>query len=180
MSNAHTVYYAETFKSWAGPKAKLLGAKPTEALLANAHGLGCRPGKQALAIAMAMREHGVTGGEIVIACGAPQLNKMRGLISDSYLKREAAPLRDGHTVYKLAVTPKGLQRIKRTEAAVAKADEAGKADDSKPAKAKTTTAPRKPRTAKAKPADVNTGEPAATGNDMPVSNATAPAEQPQA
>lgn len=101
-------HYADTFKSW----PKQVGNKPTREALATIHGLGARPGKQALANALAMRPEGVTGSEIVIACGAPQLNKMRGFITDNLLKREAVPPRNGHTVYKLTLTAKGAARIK--------------------------------------------------------------------
>lgn len=145
MSNANvTTHYAETFKSWAG---NLLGPKPTAEMLLNIHRLGARPGKQALACAMALREKGVTAGQIVIACGAPQLNKMRGFITDALLKRLAAPkTTEGHTVYKLELTAKGKQRVERTAKAEQKATEAGEAvtDTAKPAKAKRTSKPRKP------------------------------------
>jgi len=133
MSNVnHTDWYGNVFKAWQG---KVLGAKPTAEMLQSIHGLGARPGKQALACAMALRSEGVTAGQIVIACGAPQLNKMRGFITDALLKRQAvAPSSEGHTVYKLELTAKGKQRIERTEkAAAAKAAE-GAAEA--PAKAK--------------------------------------------
>jgi hypothetical protein len=140
MSN-QTDWYGTVFKGW---QAKLLGPKPTADMLASIHNLGARPGKQALAIAMGLRDCGVTNSQIVIACGAPQLNKMRGLITDSYLKRvPVSPSPEGHTVYKLNVTPKGLQRIDRTVKAAVKADEAGKAEVEKP-KAKKAAKPRKP------------------------------------
>ena len=105
-------WYGTVFKAW---QPKLLGPKPTADQLANIHNLGARPGKQALAIAMGLRDCGVTNGQIVIACGAPQLNKMRGFITDALLKRlPVSPSTEGHTVYKLEVTPKGNQRIART------------------------------------------------------------------
>lgn len=127
-------WYGTTFKAWAA-KAKLLGPKPTADMLANVHNLGARPGKQALAIAMGLRDGGVTGAQIVMACGAPQLNKMRGFITDALLKREATPpSAEGHTVYKLVVTPKGKQRIERTVKANAAKAADGEAVD-KPVKA---------------------------------------------
>jgi hypothetical protein len=80
---------------------------------------------------------GVTNAQIVIACGAPQLNKMRGFITDALLKRLPVPAAaNGHQVYKLELTAKGLQRIKQAEARAAKQAEAGTADTDKPAKAK--------------------------------------------
>lgn len=134
-------WYGHMLKGW---QTKVVGAAPTAEMLANVHGLGCRPGKQAMAIAMALRPNGVTGSQIVVACGAPQLNKMRGLISDGVLKREAVPpqAETGHTVYKLTLTAKGAAKVK---AAAAKP-----AADTKPAKAaKVTKAAPQPRKAKA-------------------------------
>lgn len=124
-----TNWYGNVFKTW---QTKALGPKPSAEQLASIHNLGARPGKQALAIAMGLRECGVTGSQIVMACGAPQLNKMRGFITDSYLKREAAsPGENGHTVYKLAITKKGQARIDRSVKAAAdheaKGNEAPKA-----------------------------------------------------
>lgn len=167
-----TTFYASNFKNWSTSK---LGPKPTAEQLDAVHNLGARPGKQALAIAMGLREVGVTGSQIVMATGAPQLNKMRGFITDAFLKRLPAPAgENGHTVYKLAVTPKGTQRIERTLKAAAKQAEAEKADgEAKPAKAK--KAASKPRKVKAAPVDVTTGEPEAASNDAPQVDATAQA-----
>ena len=153
-------WYGDTFKTWQG---SLLGGKPGNDLLHTVHMLGLRPGKQALANAMALRPQGVTGSEIVIACGAPQLNRMRGLISDGLVKRVPHTARNGHTVYKLELTPKGAKRVTVTEARVATAAAAGDAQQAdkpaKPAKAKRV---RKP----AKPATVPVQAPA-QGGDMP-------------
>ena len=109
MTKDITGTYADVFKKW---DVKHLGPKPAAKDLDVIHKLGARPGKQALANAMALRPNGVTGSEIVIACGAPQLNKMRGFIADGLLKREAVPPRGGHTVYKLTLTAKGASRTK--------------------------------------------------------------------
>jgi len=128
MSKDITGTYGDTFKAW---DAKRLGAKPTASDLDTIHKLGARPGKQALANAMALRATGVTGSEIVMACGAPQLNKMRGFITDGLLKREALPPRNGHTVYKVTLTAKGANRIK-----AAAVKEAPKPVKAKKAKAK--------------------------------------------
>ena len=160
-SNDATGWYGHVFKAW---QAKALGPKPTAAQLDNIHKLGARAGKQALACAMALRDCGVTGSQIVQACGAPQLNKMRGFITDNLLKREAVPPNNvGHTVYKLTVTAKGLTRIK---GAAAKADAADKPAKAKPAKVS------KPRKAKAEPKPEPVTEPVAA---EPVQ-----ADQPQA
>lgn len=134
MSN-ETNWYGNVFKSW---NIKHLGAKPTAEMLATIHGLQARPGKQALACAMALRDCGVTAGQIVMACGAPQLNKMRGFITDALLKRlPVAPSAEGHTVYKLELTAKGKQRVERTAKALEAKAAAGEADTAdKPVKAK--------------------------------------------
>lgn len=133
MTKQITGWYADVMKAW---PTKLVGPKPTADALDTIHKLGARPGKQALANAMALRADGVTGSEIVIACGAPQLNKMRGFIADGLLKREAVPPRGTHTVYKLTLTPKGANRIKGKAEAEAKAAKPVKAKPVKKAKAK--------------------------------------------
>lgn len=147
-SNEVANWYGSVFKSW---QVKQLGPKPTAEQLASIHGLGARPGKQALASAMALRDCGVTAGQIVIACGAPQLNKMRGFITDALLKRlPVSPSAEGHTVYKLELTAKGKQRVDRNEKLAAeKAAEGDKPKAEKtaakaPAKAKGERKPRKP------------------------------------
>ena len=145
----HTGWYANTFKAW---QVKLVGPKPTADMLATVHGLGLRPGKQAMANAMALRDCGVTGPQIVMVCGAPQLNRMRGLISDGHVKREAVPPNElGHAVYKITLTPKGAKRVKGQAAAADKATDTG--DDVAPVKAPKAKAKRasKPRKAKADP-----------------------------
>lgn len=169
----HSNYYADVLKGW---QTKFWGSKPTAEMFANAHGLGCRPGLQALAVAMSLRPEGVTGSQIQGACGNPQLNKMRGLATDSYLKSEAmtrSPL--GHKVYKFALTAKGSKRVESAAKREAALVEAGKAtDDGKPAKGGKAKAAKKaakaPRKAKAKVEPVVTGnEPdgGLTGVDQP-------------
>lgn len=171
-TNNDTNWYGNVFKGW---QAKQLGPKPTADMLASIHNLGARPGKQALASAMALRDCGVTAGQIVIACGAPQLNKMRGFITDALLKRVAVPpSSEGHTVYKLEVTAKGKQRIERTVKAKAKADTDGAAQAEKPAKAASKAkGEAKPR----KPAKVT--EPV-TAPSVPANDSGVQGEQPQA
>lgn len=151
-----TAHYTEQFKAW--PTA-LIGPKPTAEMLTNVHRLGLRPGKQALANAMACRDKGVTAGQIVIACGAPQLNKMRDLITDALVKRVAVPKTpEGHTVYKLELTAKGKARIERSAKAELKADEAGKVD----APAKPAKGTRKAKADKVAPATVDATSEAAS------------------
>lgn len=146
----HADAFKGFFKGWADGK---LGPKPTDEMLNNAVNLNCRPGKQAFAIAMMLRDVGATGSQIVMACGAPQLNKMRDLAADSYVKRVPTASDDrGHTVYRLEVTPKGKQRIERNVSAQAKADAAGEADTAKPKVAKKPKAKKAKGETKAKPA----------------------------
>lgn len=139
-SNA-TGWYGNVFKHW---PIKLVGPQPNSAQLETIHLLGARPGKQALANAMALRPDGVTGAQIVMACGAPQLNKMRGFVTDGLMKFEAVPPADnGHKVYKLVVTAKGNARIERARKALEA--QAANAGTDKPAKAKRTRKPKAPK-----------------------------------
>lgn len=157
-----TGWYGQVFKAW---QVKALGAKPTAEQLATIHALGARPGKQALAIAMASRDSGVSGAQIVMACGAPQLNKMRGMIASGVLKRDAVgPNELGHSVYKVTLTAKGTAAIKRTAEAAEKA--ALKADEPvKKAKVKKATSKAKGKAkpvvpaSPAVPVEVTTGQP---------------------
>ena len=119
MANSTLAHYTAFFSNW---QANVLGSKPSAELLEKCHGLGLRPGKQALACAMSLRSEGVTGSQIVIACGAPQLNRMRGLIAEGIFKRHAAASNgQGHTVYMNTVTPKGESEIKRLSKVLANA-----------------------------------------------------------
>lgn len=136
MSNTESAnWYANVFKNW---QVKVCGPKPTAEMLAQVHGLGLRPGKQALATAMGLRDGGVTRPQIILACGNPQFNRMGGLVTDALLKRVAvSPGNEGHTVYKFVLTPKGNKRIEAQAKRDATLEAAGKADDGeKPVKAK--------------------------------------------
>jgi hypothetical protein len=178
MSN-DTNWYSNVFKSW---QAKVLGPKPTAEMLASIHKLGARPGKQALAIAMGLRDCGVTNSQIIGACGNPQLNKMRGYITDAFLKREAVPnTAQNHTVYKLVLTPKGLNRIKQSEARAAKADAAGKGEApvKGDAKVKAGKTAKQGRTAKlARAARVKAAGKVQPTSEAPKAVETAPATAP--
>ncbi len=115
-SNDVNASYAPLFKGW----SKLAGSKPTTEMLETAHAFG-KPGKQSLALAMAMRDEGVTGQQISLICSNPQNNHRRGLIEAALLKRVNMPKTSaGHTVYKVEVTAKGKQRIERQVANAAK------------------------------------------------------------
>ena len=163
-----TQWYATTFKAW----PKQVGPKPTAEALDTIHKLGARPGKQALANALMLRECGVTGGQIVMACGAPQLNKMRDFVAKGLAKR--VPISnsvEGHTVYKLELTAKGLKRIETVKALAVKAAEG---EPAKPAKAK-----RKAKATKVTEAPADIGGVDAERAAMPV-EAPAADIQPQA
>lgn len=149
MSNVLNTYTAQ-LKVW----SKQLGGKPTAELLETAHCFG-RPGKQSLALAMAMRAEGVTAGQIIMACGAPQNNHRRDVIAAGWFKRDmnAAPNDAGHTVYKINLTPKGEAEAKKRVAAT----EATTLPGDKPAK------PAKK--GKAKPAETPAETPAAVTDD---------------
>jgi hypothetical protein len=161
--------YAPFFKGW---QSKVLGSKPTDELLATVHGLGLRHGKQALANAMALRPEGVTGSQIVMATGAQQLNRMRGLIAAGVVKREAVAANEqGHTVYKITLTAKGSAAIKRAAEA---AEKATLSQAEKPVKAKA----KKAR--KAKPAKAEPVEPVSDTEDTTQAAVTQPQADPQA
>jgi len=145
-----TDHYGNLFKGW----PKQIGAKPTDDVLTKVHAFA-RPGKQALALGLMLRESGVTGAQIVMACGAPQLNKMRDLCHKGYVKRVPAAIDEaGHTVYKLALTAKGEAKVKAAAEKPVDAD--------KPAKA----AKRKAKAAKAEPAAVVNDPAAAQAEQM--------------
>lgn len=178
LLNTASGWYANVFKGW---PVKLVGPQPTDAQLSIIHNLGARPGKQALANAMALRDSGVTGSQIQIACGAPQLNKMRGFVTDGLMKFVAVPPADNnHKVYKLVVTAKGQARIdkavKAAELAALNGDTAETAPKA-PKKAKG-KAKGKKATVEAPPAETVTSEAPAV-NEGHVTH-EAPAETQQA
>lgn len=161
----HRGYYAQVWPNWA---TKALGPQPTNDQLAVIHGLKARPGKQALAIAMSMRDCGVTGAQIkgavaLIDGGAnPQLNKMRGLVDAGMLAWVPMPQVSGGKVYRTKLTALGQQMVKGNAASpvhvtttlAAKADKAK--GNGKPKAPVTKAKARKPAS---KPADA--GKPAA-------------------
>jgi len=165
MSNVkHISYYTNVTTQW----SRELGTKPTEAQLSLAHVFG-RPGKQSLAVALALRDGGVTGAQIKLASSlfdgkaTPQLNHMRDLIKARMFTREAVP-----GAYAITLAPKGQQFV---DLHGAKAAEklADKASD-KPAK--------KAKPAKAKGETVTITEAAPEAVNVPVIET--PAEQPAA
>jgi len=136
MSNTikHAGFYANVFSQW----SKALGPKPTEAELSLAHVFG-RPGKQSLAVAMALRDAGVKGTQIkgasalVDGKATPQLNHLRDLIMAGLVNREPVP-----GAYVIRVTAKGKKFVELhgAKVSVVKPDKPVKAKASKPVKAK--------------------------------------------
>lgn len=152
MSNV-TTHYAPLFSNW---QANVVGPKPTAELLEKVHGLGLRPGLQALACAMSLRPDGVTGKQIVVACGAPQLNRMRGLVAEGLFKWHPSPRNaEGHTVYKHTVTPKGEAEIKRLAKVAVNASASTKAPAKAPKAAKVSRKANKATVPAQAPAAVN-------------------------
>jgi hypothetical protein len=170
----HISYYTNVMQNW----SRELGGKPTEAQLSLAHVFG-RPGKQSLAVAMALRDGGVSGGQVKLASSlfdglaTPQLNHMRDLVAAKLFTREAVP---GYT---LTLAPKGQQFVdlhgaRQTEKLTAKA-EAPKAEKPKSAK----SARKAERKAKAKAAQTEqaANEPAVTAGAVVAELATPVAPQ---
>ena len=140
----HVSYYTNVMQQW----GKQLGPKPTEAELALAHVFG-RPGKQSFVVGMALREAGVTRGQMLEACAmfdgkpTPQLNHMRALVNAKMFTRQPVP-----GAYALVKGPNADRFIDLHGAKAAA--------EAKPAKAK---AAKKPRKAKAaKPAELPVSE----------------------
>ena len=100
----HISYYTNVMQSWSSSE---LGKKPTEAELSLAHVFG-RPGKQSLAVALALRDGGVTGAQIKAVSAlvdgkpTPQLNHMRDLVKARLFTREAVT-----GAYALTLAPRG-------------------------------------------------------------------------
>ena len=140
----HVSYYTHVMQQW----GKQLGPKPTEAELALAHVFG-RPGKQSFVVGMALREAGVTRGQMLEACAmfdgkpTPQLNHMRALVNAKMFTRQPVP-----GAYALVKGPNADRFI---DLHGAKAAAEVKAD--KPAKVK---AAQKPKAAK--PAELPVSE----------------------
>lgn len=182
--------YDWAFKVWPGDKR--CGRKPTADELITYHRLSARHGKQCLAGAMALRPDGVTGAEIVMACGAQQLNKMRGFVTDGLVKQVTMGKRNNSVIYKLVLTPKGEKRVAATikrELELVAAGEVAVVEAAKPAgavKAKKAAKPAdgkkrtsKPRKAADVPVDQSTGEPEAAVNDSRLPDVS-PLDAPEA
>jgi hypothetical protein len=135
--------YGDKLKGWRVPT---MGAMPTPENFATAHALGAKPGsKTGLAIAMYLRDEGITQGQMANALGGPYLNKARDLVSAKLAERVPMPQVNGHTVYKLALPqPKAAKPASK-----------GKGKQASASKGKAPAKPAKPAGEPAKPA----GEP---------------------
>lgn len=155
--DAITATYGVALKGWHKPT---MGSKPGLELFEQAHALGCRPGKQALARALELRADGATDGQIKAACIAQWGNSgshhnKRGELATAKLVKVTKTKPGAHTVYRIELTPKGVERVK------------GAVD--------TATA-----TPAAKPARKRTSKPAKVNEPAPVVVDPAPVDQPQA
>ena len=83
-----------------------------------------------VANAMMLRLEGATASQIVLACGAPQLNKMRDLVARKLVTRDmnVAPSEASHTVYKINLAAKGKAAVEKaaTQTAEPTADKPAK------------------------------------------------------
>lgn len=79
------------------------GPKPTQDLLKTVHSAqAARPGsKDAIAVAMTLRDTGATQKQISAVLGGPHRNKITQLLSKGKAKRVFMPAQDGHMVYKI-------------------------------------------------------------------------------
>lgn len=137
--NENTGWYDTVLKAW----PKQAGAKPSVENFATAHKLGCRPGKQALAMAMYLRDGGATDGQVKLAAivqwgsSGSHHNKRRDLVGAGLVK--AKPVvsdAQGHKVYAIALTDKGTKKLAaEPKAATEKPAKVTKAKTAKAAKA---------------------------------------------
>ena len=163
-----TNWYTTVFKGW---QVKALGPKPTAELFTQAHALGCRPGKQALAMAMYLRDGGATDGQVKMACiiqwgsSGSHHNKRRDLIAAKLVaEKPAVSDAQGHKVYAIALTARGTSKVEgaaATQVAV-----------------KATSKPRTGATGGKKPEREVTVTPAQV--DAAIQADTQPVDQPQA
>lgn len=108
LKRQHLLYYQHILKSW---QPKFCGSFPTSEMILQAHALGCRPGKQALSIAMSLRKTGYTLPQYFIGSGASSTahNKRNELVDKGLIevKQEGSP-----TFYKAILTNKGKELIR--------------------------------------------------------------------
>ena len=151
-----TTGYAVALKNW---PTKLAGPKVTQAQLDTAHKLGCRAGKQALAMAMYLREGGASDGQVKAACIAgwgssgSHHNKRRDMQGAGLVRNKNVGVADanGHKVYTIELTERGKARLTKVEAATAetKVAKPAKVKKAKAVKPETAPAPVEPVTVQA-------------------------------
>jgi hypothetical protein len=110
-------YYRDMLKSW---QVKLSGPKPADELFNVAHALGCRPGVQALHIAMCLRPEGCTVTQFMAAgsCG-PAHNKRRELVGKRWL---TVAVQGKPYAYVAKLTAKGEAKVAAANAAASEGD----------------------------------------------------------
>jgi hypothetical protein len=128
----NTDFYKSVLKAWS---TKLSGPAVTHDQLTTAHALGCRPGKQAVHIAMCLRPEGCTVTQFVAAASSgPAHNKRRELVAKKLIK---VSVMGNPYAYVAALTDKG-QKAVTAYAEAMKADAEGTAKPKAKAKRKTT------------------------------------------
>jgi hypothetical protein len=151
MTTYQNDWYAHQFKFWRDAEC---GPKPTDQHLETAHAFG-KPGKQSLAVAMALRDCGVDTEQMKAANGGKmQRNHLGDMIKAGELKRNPKLMVSaaGYTCWQVELTAKGKHRVEQKAKAAAQLEALGKAvPTDKPAKPiKVKKAVTKPK-AKAKP-----------------------------
>lgn len=91
--------YQPFFNNW----DRRAGRKPTSKHFSSAHQLA-RPGsKNALALAMALREKGATQPQITLVTGAPHRNVIKDVVVKHKAKVKVSHAPDGRKVYRLSL-----------------------------------------------------------------------------
>jgi len=91
--------YEPFFANW----TRKAGRKPGPKQLKQAHRLA-RPGtRNALALAMALREQGVTQPQIIRALGTPHRNVIKRVVASKKAKVKVARSPEGRKVYRLSL-----------------------------------------------------------------------------
>jgi len=109
LRNQQLAHYKNVLRRW---KTQYAGEKPSEELITTAHALGCRPGIQALSIAMALRDTGYTIPEYFVGTGAAATahNKRNDLESQGLITvvKVGSPMS-----YRASLTSVGVERVKQ-------------------------------------------------------------------
>jgi hypothetical protein len=166
-------HYAHVFDQWAKAPVKL-GPQPTDAQLGAVHAFKRVGGKEALGMAMAMRDCGMTSEQMLGASAlfdgnpTPCRNTIAKFVTNGLFDRVAA----GNGVIKITLTPRGQQWV----ANKAKGDVAAAADAPKAKGARGTKAPKAKRASKAPKATEAVPVVDATPDAVPVTVTEVPAD----